>query len=97
MKYERLFVRLFSDCQASKTPTRFQKLYKYFHLRIENNKPKAGKGNHDSLFKAQSTLDITNKFSEDYKPGCDLGMVETMIEFKGRNCQKYYICLERGI
>lgn len=72
--------------QQAMTLRRFEKISQYLHLNDENEKKVP-----DFLFKARPALDVTKKFGQYYKPGCDLAVDEAMIGFKGRFALKQYM------
>ena len=63
---------------------RLKKLVQYLHLKDEEERPDQKSADFDILYKARLALDLMNKFTQAYIPGCELAVDEAMIGFKGR-------------
>jgi len=64
------------------TLKRFKKLGHYLHLNDE--RPDQQSVDFDILYKARPALDLMDKFTQAYIPGCELAVDEAMIGFKQR-------------
>lgn len=62
----------------------FKKLGQYLHLNDEEERPDQQSADFDILYKARPALDLMDKFTQAYIPGCELAVDEAMIGFKGR-------------
>ena len=65
------------------TQKRLKKLGQYLHLNDEEERPNQQSADFDILYKARPALDLMDKFTQAYKPGCKLAVDEAMIGFKG--------------
>jgi hypothetical protein len=65
------------------TLKRLKKLQQYLHLNDEGG-PDQQSADFDILYKAKPALDLIDKFTQAYIPGCKLAVDEAMIGFKGR-------------
>ena len=54
------------------------------HLNDEEERPDQQRADFDILYKARPALDLMDKFTQAYIPGCELAVDEAMIGFKGR-------------
>jgi len=66
------------------TLKRLKKLGQYLHLNYEEERPDQQSADFDILYKARPALDLMDKFTPSYVPGCELAVDEAMIGFKGR-------------
>jgi hypothetical protein len=73
------------------TLKRFQRLGQYIHLNDEEKRPDQKIADFDILYKERPALDLMDKFTQAYTPGCELAVEEAMIGFKGRFCEKQYL------
>ena len=73
------------------TLKRFKKLGQYLHLNDEEERPDQQSADFDILYKARAALDLMDKFTQTYMPGCELAVDEVMIGFKRRFFQKKYL------
>ena len=73
------------------TLKRFKKLGQYLHLNDEEGRPDQQSADFDILYKARPALDLMDKFTQAYIPGCELAVDEAMIGFKGRFFLKQYL------
>ena len=73
------------------TLKRFKKLGQYLHLNGEEERPDQQSADFDILYKARPALDLMDKFTQAYIPGCELAVDEAMIGFKGRFFLKQYL------
>ena len=73
------------------TLKRFEKLGQYLHLNDEEERPDQQNADFDILYKARPALDLMDKFTQAYIPGCELAVNEAMIGFKGRFFLKQYL------
>ena len=76
--------------RQSMTLNRFKKLGPYLHLNDEERLDQQSV-DFDILYKARPAIDLMDKFTQEYIPGCDLAMDEAMIGFKGRFFLKQYL------
>ena len=73
------------------TLKRLKKLGQYLHLNDEEERPDEQSADFDILYKARPALDLMDKFTQAYIPGCELDVDEAMIGFKGRFFLKQYL------
>ena len=66
------------------TLKRLKKLGQYLRLIVEEERPDQQSADFDILYKARPVLDLMDKFTQAYIPGCRLAVDEAMIGFKGR-------------
>jgi len=57
----------------------------------EEERPEYQSADFDILYKAKPALDLMDKFTPAYIPGCELAVDEAMIGFKGRFLLKQYL------
>ena len=68
-----------------------QKRGQYLHLNDEEERPDQQSADFDIMYEARPALDLMDKFTQAYIPGCELAVDETMIGFKGRFFLKQYL------
>ena len=68
-----------------------KKLGQYLHLNDEEERPDQKSADFDILYKARPAVDLMNKLTQAYIPGCELAVDEAMIVFKGRFFLKHYL------
>ena len=66
-------------------------LGQYLHLNDEEERPDQQSEDFNILYKARPALDLMDKFTQAFIPGCELAVDEAMIGFKGRFFLKYYL------
>ena len=54
------------------------------HLNYEEESPDQQSADFDILYKARPALDLMDKFTQAYIPGCEIAVDEAMSGFKGR-------------
>jgi hypothetical protein len=56
-----------------------------------DERPDQQSADFDILYKGRPALDLMDKFTQTYIPGCELAVDEAMIGFKGRFFLKHYL------
>ena len=73
------------------TLKRLKKLGQYLHLNDEEERPDQQSADFDILYKARPALDLMDKHTQAYIPGCELAVDLEMIVFNGRFFLKQYL------
>jgi hypothetical protein len=61
-----------------------KKLGQYLHLKDEEERPDQQSADFDILYKPRPALDLMDKFTQTYIPGCEHAVEGAMIGFTGK-------------